>query len=323
MHIVKYDKDYKGVWDNFVNYSRNGTVFHKQGFLEYHGDRFEDHSLMFFDKKNNLIAVFPAGKQNRDDEIILRSHPGSSYGGVVMDNSLGVSNTKEIVDAIECYGNTNGFNSIELRTSPRVFHKYPSEEIDYILWYNGFEIAHIELSDAVMLYPKTEVEVLGMFKDDTSRSISKARKAGVVVTLSNSFEDYWRILTKNLSLRHRANPTHTLEEIKKIDCILPGAIRLYCAYYNDEVIAGTLVFCCNSNAYHTFYIAQDYEYQNLRPLNVLFHDVLLYLREEGIKYLNFGISTEYGGTAMNEGLFRFKEGFGARGVVRRYYRKEL
>ena len=45
--------------------------------------------------------------------------------------------------------------------------------------------------------------------------------------------------------------------------------------------------------------------------------------EHGYRYLNLGISTEDGGRVINWGLFRFKEGFGARGVVRKYYRLEI
>ena len=47
-------------WDDFVNQSNNGTIFHLRSFLSYHIDRkFIDHSLIF-EKNGEVIAVFPA-----------------------------------------------------------------------------------------------------------------------------------------------------------------------------------------------------------------------------------------------------------------------
>ena len=89
------------------------------------------------------------------------------------------------------------------------------------------------------------------------------------------------------------------------------------------MISGTVLFVCNSVACHTFYIAQDYDYQNIRATNLLLIEVIKWAYENNFRYLNFGISTEEGGRKINQGLFKYKEGFGACGVVRRYYKKEL
>ena len=45
-------------WDNFVDSTKDSTIFHSQQFLRYHIDReFPNHSLMFY--KNNKQEIYP------------------------------------------------------------------------------------------------------------------------------------------------------------------------------------------------------------------------------------------------------------------------
>ena len=37
--IKKYNDKMKNIWDDFVDNSNNGTIFHKQSFLSYHLNR--------------------------------------------------------------------------------------------------------------------------------------------------------------------------------------------------------------------------------------------------------------------------------------------
>jgi hypothetical protein len=315
MEIIKYKNKYKQEWDSFIDKSKNGTLFHTRRFINYHPvDRFEDSSLIF--KKKNWVSVIPATIQNIEGEIVFKSHPGASYGGPIFNNSTGLRTTLDVVESLINYATDEGFSAIEMRLPPRVFHVHPSEDIDYALWYLGFEVVSTELSSAV------RIEDSDNFRSDTARSIVKARKSGIIVKDSSDWDYYWKILNQNLT-KYRTKSTHTLQEIKKLLKLCGDSIKLKGAYLDDQLIAGTVVFWCNGVAAHTFYIAQDYDYQKLRPLNLIFAELINELRDSGYRYLNFGISTESAGRAINDGLFRFKEGFGARGVVRRYYRKEL
>ena len=321
MNVFLYEQNQLKEWDDFVIDSRNGTIFHTQKFIGYHpAGRFEDNSLMFY-KKNKLVSVFPAATQRREGEKVLRSHPGTSYGGAVFSPASGVRDVLDVMEEIVSFAKDDDFDSIEMRLSPRIFHILPSEDLEYVLSYLGFEIVHCELSSAVPLYVG-EATALKRFRNDTTRSVAKAEKEGVIVKESDQWAEYWKILSDNL-LKHRATPTHSLEEILKLKEMFPQEIKLICAYYGNRLIAGTVVFYCNSAAAHTFYIAQDYAFQKLRPLNILFDFLVRNTLKSGFRYLNFGISTESGGSTINHGLFRFKEGFGAKGVVRNYFRLEL
>ena len=57
--VNKFNQIDEKAWDNFVEQSSNGTLFHKRKFLNYHPpNRFIDHSLIFEKKRsyNRIIT---------------------------------------------------------------------------------------------------------------------------------------------------------------------------------------------------------------------------------------------------------------------------
>ena len=94
----------------------------------------------------------------------------------------------------------------------------------------------------------------------------------------------------------------------------PENIRLFLALGPDgNPWAGTVVYETERVA-HAQYIAASAEGKTLGALDCLF-DWLIAERYADKAYFDFGISTEQGGTWLNEGLQFQKEGFGARAVV--------
>ena len=82
--VKKFINKNTTIWDNFINCSNNGTLFHYRSFLNYHENiDFEDHSLLFY-KDDKLIAVLPAAI--KADHFI--SHPGVSFGSFIYNNKL-------------------------------------------------------------------------------------------------------------------------------------------------------------------------------------------------------------------------------------------
>ena len=88
-HLLPYDPSWDERWDRFVmEGSANGTFLQTRRFLGYHpSGRFEDASLMALDGQE-LVAVCPAAAQTVDGVRMLRSHPGSTFGGLVIAPAL-------------------------------------------------------------------------------------------------------------------------------------------------------------------------------------------------------------------------------------------
>ena len=74
-HSSEYEK-----WNAFVERSKNATFLFDRHYMDYHADRFQDASLMFY-LEGRLVALLPAHK----DGDTLCSHNGLTYGGLIMD----------------------------------------------------------------------------------------------------------------------------------------------------------------------------------------------------------------------------------------------
>ena len=80
------------------------------------------------------------------------------------------------------------------------------------------------------------------------------------------------------------------------------------------MVAGVLNFLVKDDVALAFYISHKEDYQDLRPLNLLFFNIFKWALRENIKVYDFGIFTVDG--EPNMGLGRFKENFGASGIFR-------
>jgi lipid II:glycine glycyltransferase (peptidoglycan interpeptide bridge formation enzyme) len=100
--------------------------------------------------------------------------------------------------------------------------------------------------------------------------------------------------------------------------MFPKQIQLWTAMRGDEVVAGVLVFCC-PNVWHAQYIASSPTGYEVCALDSLFESIVGQANSQGVRYFDFGTSTESAGTVLNEGLYHFKSGFGGGGVVHEFY----
>lgn len=324
--IIKYNKDYYRAWDNFVSNSINGTFFHKRKLINYHPEgKFNDHSLMFFDK-DKLISVFPAAILDKNKRI-LKSHPGTSYGGLVIDKNLSLKEIYKLIDTLDNYSKSINIDVIEFRIAPKIFFKYPCDQIDFALVRNGYIRESEELSTCYYLPEFKNIsddELLMKFRDNTRRSIKKAIRQNLKVKVLDNKEliTFHKILTENLS-RHNTKPVHSLDEIIYLNTEFDKDVKIYGVFDGDKLISGTMVLGISPMGKHIFYSAVDYNYQKIRPVNFGVFNIIKILANNNNYYLNYGISTEDSGKIINWGLFNFKEGFNGHGILRTYWQKFL
>ena len=277
--INRFSKNNYLLWDSFVKNANNGTIFHLRKFLSYHKkSRFIDHSLEFL-KNNALFSVFPAAEKIFNKKRLLVSHPGASVGSFVISDSLSINDSFELVKTLVKYAKTNNFDGIKLTLPPIFYSNRASNYIDYSLLKQGFEYLKRELTSTLFLE-----------------------------------SDKGDILKENLKIRHGVDPTHSLKELHKLIDLFPESINIFGAFYEGKMIAGVLNFIVKEDVALSFYISHKEEFQDLRPLNLLFYSIFKWAVKEKIKVYDFGIFTING--EPNMGLGRFKENFGASGIFR-------
>ncbi|MCH7826375.1 MAG: GNAT family N-acetyltransferase [Bacteroidetes bacterium] len=307
-------------WDDFIPLSDNGTLFHSRKFLSYHPKkRFKDASLVVL-KKGTIFSLFPAAIIKRNGQKILSSHPGSSYGNFVYKSDLNLEDAFSIVEGVIDYAKKLKCDFVELTPTPLIYQSKYSNYLDFALIKNGFEYKKREISSVVQL-DIPDGKLLSTFRATARTAIKRSMKLGVEIRECDEFENYYKILKKNLSLRHNVQPTHTLKELMRLKKLFPNDIRLWGAFNGKKLIAGVCNFSANPKVVLAFYISHLEKYQEFRAVNLLFYEIMTKYQKEGFKFLDFGIFTV--DMDPNWGLARFKENFGARGIFRDTFRIKL
>lgn len=311
MFVERYHPDKRPLWDEFVNESKNGTFLFLRDYMDYHGNRFKDHSLMIYNDRRRLTAVVPAN----EEQDTFSSHSGLTYGGVISDVRMKTPIMLDLFDEIVRYLRHHDFRLFAYKTVPHIYHVLPAEEDRYALFLLGARYARrgvLSVLRAVDRPPLQERRV---------RGIKKALNQEVAVRETDDFDQYWEVLTENLHLRYDAEPVHTLAEMQYIRNRFRTNIRLFAAFVGQELVAGTVIYE-SRNVARTQYIASNEKGQRTAALDVLFHVLLNYVYRSKA-FFDFGTSDEAGGLILNKGLIELKEGFGARAVMLDTYHIDL
>jgi len=309
---VKYDVSWAEKWDMFITGSINGTFLHTRKFFD-HNDRnaAEDHSLLFL-KKGKIAAVLPAVLRNGK---VLHAHAYSTYGGFVIDASIGVEEAVEMVGLVIEEARILNCEEIIIRNPFKIFYERLSEETDYAMWYHGFQLKGRELEIYVDLQDEPDV-LKKRYENGTKYNIKKAWKT-VVVQETTDYDAFWKILDANLQAKHGRSPVHGIDDFRRLlGHVGQESIRLFGGFVDGRLVCGCVVFICGKHALHAQYIGQDNDYQEHRPINAVIDYIIDWGNRKGFKYFNLGTANEDGGKTINTGLFHFKEGFGGRGVLR-------
>lgn len=317
MEALPYTADLADSWDAFVRISRNGTFFHTRAFLAYHDPkRFFDASLIFA-KENTVTGLLPAAAVDEDGVPTLVSHPGASYGGLVLSPKEGMAETGAMIETLIASAKAKGYQRVRLlRLTPPSVRRMSSDDQEYWLYQHGFRVFRSELATSLFVGNTPADEILTRFDGKCRNMVRQAERAGITVRESDDIPAFWTMLETMLQAKHDAKPTHTLEEILRLKELTGNAVRLFGAYLDDQLVAGTIAVTLHDGAIYTLYMAQEYAQQKHHPLHAVLAALAGVCADEGRSVLHFGISTESGGTTVNPGLFFFKESFGGVSVRR-------
>lgn len=300
--IKRYSDDLESVWNQFNKESKNSLFMFDRKYMDYHKDRFCDHSLMFYDE-DKLVAILPMSEH----ENILKSHGGLTYGGFITDSKMKQHTMMDCFKALIDYARSNNFKSIKYKCIPHIYHSQPAEEDRFALFANGAKLDTVDVSTYLNLS-----DPLKMPKGRKAQ-ISRAKREGVVIEELSELDDFNKFIdleNEVLTEHHGVKAVHTGDELKMLHDRLPEKIRLFAAIKDGNMIAGTVVYEYDQ-VVHTQYMAANDEARTIGALDLAINTVIE--KYKGIKkWLDFGISTEHGVVYLNEGLCSQKEGFGGR-----------
>ncbi|UVL28184.1 GNAT family N-acetyltransferase [Pseudomonas donghuensis] len=306
MKCVAYQAETQQLWDEWVASARTPLFFFKRNFMEYHADRFQDASLMFYED-DKLVAVFPASR--RDNELI--SHGGLTFGGMLFSNKARADTVLAVFDALLEHARGMGCERIIYKTIPYIFADQGAQEDLYALTRMGATLVRRDLSSVIHLDNRPKLS------KGRKWLIARAAKLGLQATVSSDWEAFHALLSEALQ-RHGAAPVHSAQELSLLQSRFTQNIELKTTWHEGRLIAGAVLFHFGQVT-HTQYLATNDEGKEMGALDALIETCIRESEARGAKYFSFGISTENGGRTLNSGLINQKENFGARGMVLDFY----
>jgi len=308
--IETYNNSFKDDWNNFIDFSKNATFLFKRDFMDYHSDKFKDHSLLVY-KNSELIALFPLNI----NEGKVYSHQGLTYGGVIVKDDIKFVKFLELFIEILKYLNNLSIHKLFIKQIPIIYNSSFNGELDYLSHISGG-----------IIYRRDIISVIDMQTDfkiskDRIQGYKRGLKNNLEVKETNDFDEFWNsILIPTLSNKHSVKPVHSLNEIKQLKSSFNENIKQFNVYHKDKIVAGATIFQTH-NVAHVQYIGSTPEKNSLGSLDFLFYKLIkeIYVNH---KYFDFGNSHENGGMQINQGLNYWKEGFGARSLNQDYYEIE-
>lgn len=314
LRVEKYTNDLEEKWDKFIEKnSFNGTFLQSRNFLNYHPeDRFIDASLIIYRGTSEILAVIPAAEIVQGGKKILNSHPGSTFGGIVFNQQFyNLQHVELALEKLEEYCKDKRYDEIILKQSGQIFANAGNDLLEYFLFQRGYH-HNSEISFVIDLHNYKD-DVLSNFTSSRRRDYKYAAKNNLVFKELESPEEirgFYEILCENL-IKFDAKPVHTFDELIDFKTLrLSDHVRFFGTYYEERIIAGSMVFTFGKKIFHTQYLAASQEDLSLFPNNYNDTQLIMLAKQEKFDYFSFGISTENHGHVLNKQLALFKEGFG-------------
>lgn len=300
-------------WNRLVAASRNATFLFDRGYMDYHSDRFADHSIIAC-KAGRPIALLPADIREEEGSVTLRSHGGLTYGGWILPTRhFDATDMLRLFTDLRHYCRAEGIARLDYKPLPYIYHRMPSQDDLYALFRQEARLAEANISSCIDLAAHPGLNTL------QKRNLKRAASVGPTVTELTDVADvevFHRMLSDCLAERHDATPVHTAAEIRMLRERFPEHIRFFMVGGSSGAEGGVCVYDTGQVA-HTQYICSTPDGRREGLLTHLF----TYLIGEfaHCRYFDFGISNEAHGLILNEGLYRQKSSLGGSGVIYQRY----
>ena len=305
MKVIRYTEANRSQWDLFVSKSKNGTFHVSRNFIEYHGTKFNDHSLLAFHDEE-VMGVLPMNEVGSN----VYCHQGLTYGGWILSAEIRLDEFHQLFKAFLNYLIAEGFESLHYKTIPYMYHQIPSQEDVHMMHVAGAVCSGQHVNPVII------PAHVPAFQERRVRGMKKAVKENIRIEISENIDSYYTIV-EELLRAYDAVPAHSREELVDLKNRFPNEIILHAAFHEDQMLAGILCFE-TANCVRFQYIASTHQGKEKGALDLLFATLI---REtySNLNFIDFGTSTNNQGASLALGISQQKEGFGARTSVQPIY----
>jgi hypothetical protein len=318
LRIEKADSNICKSWNEFVESSNEGTIFHRLDFLSYHGNKYADveHQLVVL-KDDDLFGVMPLTIVEEDGKRRARSPYGGSYGGPCFSKPLSYSDSISFISVFNEYMKSEQVGDVEVTLPIQACYRKYSDTLRFAMIENGYKCVNRDVSSIVYLGEDADLSnMVDKKMRDVSRYIKKAKNSGVNIIRGAREREFLEVVNCTHNSLN-AKPTHTYDEWKMLQNMFKDRIYADVAYLNGRPIAGIGFIVINKMVTCSFYLCSDPQYRDLNSLFLLLYEAIERLKRAGTIWLDMGTSSV--GQRARGNIFRFKENFGSIGMFRETY----
>lgn len=295
--IKRYEPADKPIWNAFIGQAKNATFLFHRDFMDYHSDRFEDYSLLFFDGPG-LVAVLPANRVGN----VLYSHQGLTYGGMVFPARMNASAAFAIFEALLDFLRKAAFTEVILKPILDFYPEQPSNELACFMALKNARLIRTDLNLAI------DFKASDLLSASKKKHFRRVAAMGLEIRESSVFDPFWdQVLVPKLKEKYGTAPVHSKAEIKALAQQFPQNIVQYDACYEGEILAGITLFKFK-NGIKSQYGATTAAGEKLRALDFLFIS-LIEKYKYGMAFFDMGTVMQSDGQ-INAGLLKQKEELG-------------
>lgn len=300
--VRRYRPECEVEWNEFLLNARNRSFLFNRSYMDYHKDRFADHSLMIL-RGDQLIGVLPVNEIDSE----LFSHNGLTFGGLIVHDNFRLEHAFETFEAIIRYGRGAGLRRLTYRPAPHCYCKPATEEDLVAICRLGGSV--IDVKPMSVLHPQAVAEV----RVSRPTEIRRAERQGILIATDYDWDGFIRICSETLAHRHGAQPVHSGAEMAMLAARFPDNIQLIGARQRGVLIGGLIVYenrCCD----RLQYIGVVEEQRRNGVLSALqCHAVERASKRQ--TWLDFGPSVDPATDTVNFGMTFAKESYGARTIA--------
>jgi hypothetical protein len=269
--------------------------------------------LVFKDSKIRLGITF--GVRNN----ILCSPFSAPFGGFEpASEDIRLSQIDAALKALEDWARSKKFDGI--RIVPPSFFYNPNflNKMDNCLFRSGYQKANIELN---YQFPtdKLDDNYQNLIWYNAKKNLNRSLKSGFSFEklASEDSKLAYDVIAQNR--KERGFPLRmTWEQVSETTAIIPADFFL--VKKEEEKVAAALVFHVADQIVQIIYWGDLPQFSEYKTMNFLSYNVFKYYKEQGIKMIDIGPSTE--NSIPNYGLCEFKESIGCDiNIKTEYFRK--
>lgn len=286
------------VWNDFIRKAGNATFLFDRNFMEYHSDRFDDFSLMIF-QKEQLVAVFPA---HRIENKIF-SHSGLTYGGLCLLKKTDIVLHKSCLQVLLSFLRAQDLTHLTVKVLPQFYDMELVNQFRYLAFVCGGILKGSELNMCI---------------DYNNYAISKSKLKHLRKPISYDLEIveaaplsvFWKSVLEPLLMdRYRTTPVHSLEEMEQLQKNFPENIKQFAVYCDAEIVGGITIFEFEDGV-KSQYGAATVLGKELRALDYLFVHLISKYQKCGMRFFDMGVVTDSSEMGFNAGLLQQKKELG-------------